>query len=124
MSIRRSYLYAMPLAVAAFTLASVAASAAPLGASSANGADQDGQVPEIVVTAERRSESLQKVPVSESVVSGADARAVLQGGADILALSGQVPGLYIESTTGRIFPRFYIRGLGNTPSLYRSFRTT
>ena len=114
MSIRRSYLYAMPLAVAAFTLASVAASAAPLGASSANGADQDGQVPEIVVTAERRSESLQKVPVSESVVSGADARAVLQGGADILALSGQVPGLYIESTTGRIFPRFYIRGLGNT----------
>ena len=29
------------------------------------------------------------------------------------ALSGKVPGLYAETTTGRIFPRFYIRGLGN-----------
>ncbi|MGH6978971.1 MAG: TonB-dependent receptor plug domain-containing protein, partial [Brevundimonas sp.] len=34
-------------------------------------------------------------------------------GDDILALSGRVPGLYAETTTGRIFPRFYIRGLGN-----------
>ena len=24
-----------------------------------------------------------------------------------------MPSLYVESTTGRIFPRFYIRGLGN-----------
>jgi len=30
-----------------------------------------------------------------------------------LALSGKVPSLYVEGTTGRIFPRFYIRGLGN-----------
>ena len=35
------------------------------------------------------------------------------GGDDTLALSGRVPGLYAETTTGRIFPRFYIRGLGN-----------
>jgi iron complex outermembrane receptor protein len=31
----------------------------------------------------------------------------------LLSLSGRVPSLYVESTTGRIFPRFYIRGLGN-----------
>ena len=30
------------------------------------------------------------------------------------ALSGRVPGLNIESSYGRAFPRFYIRGLGNT----------
>ena len=68
---------------------------------------------EVIVTAERRSENLQDVPVSVAVVSGADMRAFQTGGGDILALAGQVPGLYAETTTGRIFPRFYIRGLGN-----------
>ena len=68
---------------------------------------------EIVVTAERRSENLQKVPVSVAVVGGDQLRAVTADGSDILALSGKVPSFYAETTTGRIFPRFYIRGLGN-----------
>jgi iron complex outermembrane receptor protein len=68
---------------------------------------------EIVVTAERRSENLQKVPVSVAVVGGDQLRAVNADGSDILALSGKVPSFYAETTTGRIFPRFYIRGLGN-----------
>jgi iron complex outermembrane receptor protein len=73
----------------------------------------DGQLDEIVVTAERRSENLQKVPVSVGVVQGDQLRAIQSGGGDILELSARVPGLYAETTTGRIFPRFYIRGLGN-----------
>jgi iron complex outermembrane receptor protein len=68
---------------------------------------------EIVVTAERRSENLQKVPVSVGVLGGDQLRAIQGGGDDIISLSGKVPGLYAETTTGRIFPRFYIRGLGN-----------
>ncbi|MGP7796967.1 TonB-dependent receptor [Sphingomonas sp. CLY1604] len=72
-----------------------------------------GDLGDIVVTAERRSENLQRVPLSVAVVGGADLRAFQAGGEDILALSGRVPGLYAETTTGRIFPRFYIRGLGN-----------
>lgn len=32
----------------------------------------------------------------------------------LLALSGRVPSLYAESAFGRTFPRFYVRGLGNT----------
>ncbi|MCK8455525.1 TonB-dependent receptor [Sphingomonas faeni] len=69
---------------------------------------------DIVVTAERRSENLQKVPLSVGVASGDALRTYTSGGDDtLLALSGRVPGLYVESTTGRIFPRFYIRGLGN-----------
>ncbi|MDR3508377.1 MAG: TonB-dependent receptor [Caulobacteraceae bacterium] len=71
-------------------------------------------VDEVVVTAERRSENVQKVPISVGVLSGEATRSLLAGGDDtLLALSGKVPGLYAETTTGRIFPRFYIRGLGN-----------
>ncbi|MBO9543561.1 TonB-dependent receptor [Caulobacter sp.] len=68
---------------------------------------------EIVVTAERRSVNLQKAPLSVAAVSGDQLRAVTADGGDILALSGKVPSFYAETTTGRIFPRFYIRGLGN-----------
>ncbi|MEG3164053.1 TonB-dependent receptor [Sphingomonas sp. PB2P19] len=74
---------------------------------------EDG-VGDIVVTAERRSENLQKVPVSVGVIAGDQLRDYTAGGDDtLLSLSGRVPGLYVETTTGRIFPRFYIRGLGN-----------
>ncbi|MBW8753487.1 MAG: TonB-dependent receptor [Sphingomonadales bacterium] len=78
-------------------------------------ADSDaGGVGDIVVTAQRREEKLTEVPISVGVLNGEDARAFTSGGDDtLLALSGKVPSLYIESTTGRIFPRFYIRGLGN-----------
>jgi iron complex outermembrane receptor protein len=70
-------------------------------------------VGDIVVTATRRSENQQKVPISVAVVDGDAFRATQAGGDDILAISGRVPGVYAETTTGRIFPRFYIRGLGN-----------
>jgi len=81
--------------------------AAPAAASDSAG------LSDIVVTAERRSENLQRVPVSVAAVGGADLRNFQAAGEDILALSGRVPSLYVETTTGRIFPRFYIRGLGN-----------
>jgi iron complex outermembrane receptor protein len=68
---------------------------------------------DIVVTAERREQSLQRTPVSVGVVGGDDLRTFQSGGEDLLSLAGRVPGLYAETTTGRIFPRFYIRGLGN-----------
>ncbi len=68
----------------------------------------------ITVTAERREQNLQDVPVSVGVVQGEAMRAYTEGADDtLLALSGKVPSFYAETTTGRIFPRFYIRGLGN-----------
>ena len=74
----------------------------------------DEGVGAIIVTAQRRSENIQNVPVSVGVVSGEDFRAFTSAGDDtLLSLAGRVPSLYVESTTGRIFPRFYIRGLGN-----------
>ena len=71
-------------------------------------------VPEIVVTATRRSENLQDIPLSVATVSDETLAAINSGGADIRGLSGRVPSLNIESSFGRTFPRFYIRGLGNT----------
>ena len=71
-------------------------------------------VEEIVVTAQRRSESLQDVPVSVATINDETLAALTSGGADVRALAGRVPSLNIESSFGRTFPRFYIRGLGNT----------
>ena len=71
-------------------------------------------VGEIIVTAQRRSENLQDIPVSVGTVDAQQLAAINSGGADIRGLSGRVPSLNIESSFGRTFPRFYIRGLGNT----------
>jgi iron complex outermembrane receptor protein len=69
---------------------------------------------EIVVTAQRREENLQDVPLSVTAVSGDQLDALTAGGVDIRGMSGRVPSLLVESSFGRTFPRFYIRGLGNT----------
>ena len=71
-------------------------------------------VGEIIVTAQRRSENIQNIPVSVGTVDAQELAAINTGGADIRGLSGRVPSLNIESSFGRTFPRFYIRGLGNT----------
>ncbi len=77
-------------------------------------AEDDQALEDIVVTAQRREENLQDVPVSITAVSGDKLDAITAGGVDIRALSGRVPSLIVESSFGRTFPRFYIRGLGNT----------
>ena len=49
-----------------------------------------------------------------TAASGAELAPFTEGGADILSLAARVPSLYAESSNGRVAPRFYIRGLGNT----------
>lgn len=73
-----------------------------------------GTLQEVVVTATRREERLLDVPVSASVLSGAPLDALGTAGQDIRQLAFAVPSLNIESSNGRTFPRFYIRGYGNT----------
>ena len=70
-------------------------------------------IEEVVVTARKRAENIQDVPVSVSNLSGDNLEVVTSAGVDILALSGRLPSLKIESSNGRLAPRFYIRGLGN-----------
>jgi iron complex outermembrane receptor protein len=76
-------------------------------------AQMEGVLEEIVVTAQKREEALQDVPISVATTSGENLHAMFSGADDILALSGRVPGLYAESSNGRSAPRFYMRGLGN-----------
>ncbi len=68
---------------------------------------------EIIVTATKREESLQDVPISVATMSGERLNSLFTGGEDILALANRVAGLYAESSNGRAAPRFYLRGLGN-----------
>ena len=69
---------------------------------------------EIIVTAQKRVENVQDVPISISVMSSETVDDFRAGGKDIRFLSGKLPSLIVESDFGRIFPRFYIRGFGNT----------
>ena len=92
--------------------------AAPLW-SLAQDEDEDEEEPQarlenVTVTAQKRVQNLQEVPVSVAVLSGERLNAFSTGGQDIRLLSSRLPSLQIESSFGRAFPRFYVRGLGNT----------
>ena len=102
----------------AFVATFVAGVLAAPGVSAAAGApadtDEADTVTEVIVTATRREERLLDVPVSTSVLSGAPLEVIGTAGQDIRQLAFTVPSLNIESSNGRTFPRFYIRGYGNT----------
>ncbi|WP_413623524.1 TonB-dependent receptor [Luteibacter sp. Lutesp34] len=68
----------------------------------------------INVTAEKRTEDLQKVPISMTVVTAEKLEAFGQAGDGVLQLASRAPSVYAETSYGREFPRFYIRGLGNS----------
>ncbi|MCF4010797.1 TonB-dependent receptor [Rheinheimera sp. UJ63] len=75
---------------------------------------EEKQLETITITAQRRSQSIQEVPISVATLSGEKFDSIFSSGDDITALAIKVPGLYAESSNGRAAPRFYIRGLGNT----------
>ncbi|MCG2586083.1 TonB-dependent receptor [Massilia sp. TS11] len=75
---------------------------------------QAGQLETVIVTAQRRSENIKDVPMAISTMKGEKLDAVTAAGQDIRFMAGRTPSLNVESDFGRTFPRFYIRGLGNT----------
>ena len=77
-------------------------------------ADESTTIGEVIVTAQKKSENINDVPLSVTAVSGQKLDAIRSGGGDIRMLSSRVPSLTMESSFGRTFPRPYIRGLGNT----------
>jgi iron complex outermembrane receptor protein len=94
----------------AFTTVFAAAALAP---NLAAAQEEAGQLEEVIVTAERREENIRKVPSSISTVSGEDLDVLATGGQDLRMLAGRIPSLNVESSFGRAYPRFYIRGYGN-----------
>ncbi|NIL95225.1 MAG: TonB-dependent receptor [Woeseiaceae bacterium] len=68
---------------------------------------------EVIVTAQKREQTLEDVPASVSAISGETVRDLLGAAENIRALTNRVPSLNVESSNGRTQPRFYLRGLGN-----------
>ena len=73
-----------------------------------------GVLEEVIVTAQKREESIMDVPISITALGAEELNVYSSAGQDIRFLRGRVPSLNIESSFGRLFPRFYIRGWGNT----------
>ncbi|MFD0738374.1 TonB-dependent receptor [Lysobacter koreensis] len=105
---------AMLLPAHALAQDTAAAQPAPVEAAPATATTDATTLDTVQVTAQRKVENIQDVPVSVSTVSGEKLDALASGGTDVRFLSGRVPSLNIESSFGRAFPRFYIRGYGNT----------
>jgi iron complex outermembrane recepter protein len=102
------------LLVATFVAGALAAPGVSAAAGTPADTDEADNVTEVIVTATRREERLLDVPISTSVLSGEPLEVIGTSGQDIRQLAFTVPSLNIESSNGRTFPRFYIRGYGNT----------
>ena len=72
--------------------------------------DNAPRVDDIIVTAQKRSENLQDVPVAVSAVTGKtlENKRIL----DLVDLSNATPGLQIKSDDNGANPRIFIRGVG------------
>ncbi len=94
------------------------ASLITLSISSTSAADEEAEesimMEEVVVTARKREQRSFEVPLSVSTIRGEKSDALRSSGVDVRFLSNRTPSLQMESSFGRVFPRFYIRGLGNT----------
>ncbi|MGE3597004.1 MAG: TonB-dependent receptor [Dehalococcoidia bacterium] len=81
---------------------------------SAQATESLASIEQVIVTAQKIEQPLQDVPLSVDVLRGEKLEVITSGAPDVLALAGRSPSLYAESSSGRTFPRFYLRGLGNT----------
>ena len=110
------YRYVMLLASSSLVLstAAMAQTGAQTGgpAMSDTPAVQDATtVADILVTARKRTERLQDVPISVNVTSGEELAS--QDVRNLESLSGSVPNLHIQATPGN--NAIYIRGIGSSP---------
>ena len=112
--ISRSRLRAAGRWPARSVLAAAALAALPLHGHAQSATPAASELQIVNVTAERRVENIRDVPSSVSTLQGEILEVLGTSGQDVRALSGRVPSLNIESSFGRAFPRFYIRGYGNT----------
>ena len=77
-------------------------------------------IEQVVVTAQHRPEYEKNVPIAVTSLTGRTVADLTVDGEDIRAISAEVPSLYAESSFGRTYPRFYIRGLGNSDYTYNA----
>lgn len=82
----------------------------PVLAQTAPGKTSVDSIAEVVVTARRRSEDLQKVPVAVAVVSGVEASA--QNLNDIQDISAGVPSVDFRTSASNKDRTIFVRGVG------------
>ena len=100
-----------PAASAPTTTSTGSSSGTNAGASAiTTAAPQPSTLTEVVVTAQRRSENLQRAAVSVDAVSGTDL--IRNGVTDPNTLSSVVPGLAVATSGGGLVS-YFIRGVGN-----------
>ena len=71
------------------------------------------EIEEVVVTARKQKQISVDVPLALSVLRGETLANLRASGRDIRFLNGRAPSLRVTSSYGRIFPYFFVRGLGN-----------
>ncbi|BAV63083.1 TonB-dependent receptor [Sphingobium cloacae] len=97
------------LYIASASILAVTASAAQAQTAPSAAAPDQGFGGDIVVTAQRRSESVQDVPISISAFTGKQLQELkISQPADVAAIS---PGVFVNATRGDQNPTFAIRGL-------------
>jgi iron complex outermembrane receptor protein len=104
----------MKASLRAALVATASVTACALALPQAALAQETTEVGEVIVTAQKKAENINDVPLSVTALQGEKLAAILSSGGDIRVLSSRVPSLTMESSFGRTFPRPYIRGLGNT----------
>ena len=82
----------------------------PAGATLAQQGAQTPQIEEIIVTAQKRAQSLQEVPIAVSAFSGA----ALQDHhvSDVTDLNQLAPSLQVKTDDNAANPKIFIRGVG------------
>lgn len=107
---RASHLAAVSVSLAALAFSSAAFGQTAEQPAAASSQDSAYGVGDIVVTAQRREESLQKIALAVAAVSAADLDKA--GVADVTGLTKLVPSLIVQPATGTSVG-FYLRGVGS-----------
>lgn len=93
-------------------------------AGAASAADQGGSnsavIDEVVITAQHRAQSDKDTAETVSAINPDNLDEFSAGGADITFLNARVPSLYANSSYGRTYPVFSIRGFGDNDFDYNA----
>ena len=93
----------------------ILALALAMAAASVGAQSPGGQLEEIVVTAQKREQNLQDVPMAVSAFSGSTLQNA--GVGDIEDLARQVPALQVQSNTSTVTTNYRMRRVGNLGSI-------
>src|ERR1700679_2472802 len=96
-------------AVASATTTEAATDGASGADRSTSAGPSNSALEEIVVTAQRKEETLQKIPIAVTVVSGD--QLTIRGVQDTSALSAAIPNL--STTSQGVYTQPYLRGVGS-----------